>query len=334
MFIYLMKQIEVYTRIEDLPKLLTSGTIHSVEMFNVLIRCDKTKPHLFVCKEGDDIIAHLLVVEQREFRLIPPGIYTWYSIYGEGVYKEEYKKEKENIFALFIDNLLKLFKFKHSFIEIRNIADSSFAYKVLSDRNFFPRRCIRIYNSLHSKTPQERLARAYKTHIKNAEKRGVTCEQATHIEDIEIGIELLYKYYISKIRRHLPQKKILKELLIGNDGTLSQQFRMFIVRYKDKIIGCSICFYENDRAYLAYSCGLRKSHPLLYPGIMAIWVAITDAYKQGYSHFEFCETNLFSRKSSGYINLVLNFGGKQVSTLRWYHFKWNRINKILRAIYV
>lgn len=329
-----MRQIEIYTKTDNLPKLLPGSPMHSAEMFGILSRQSNAKPYLFVCKEQEKEIAHLLVIRHRRFRFIPPGIYTWYSIYGEGVYSTQCVKEREDIFAMFLDELFKLFDFRHTFIEVRNLSSGSFAYKVLSDREFFPRRCIRIYNSLHSKEPHERLTRAYKAHIRKAEKRGVTYGQATSATDIESGLSLLHKYYISKIRTRLPQKNILRNMLINEKGELSQQIRLFVVRHKSRIIGSSICLYDNDRTYIAYSCGLRKRHPLLYPGIVAIWAAITDAHRRGYAHFEFSETNLLARKSSGYINTVLNFGGKQVSTIRWCHFKWNGINKILRAIYV
>ena len=92
--------------------------------------------------------------------------------------------------------------------------------------------------------------------------------------------------------------------------------------------------YDSDRANLAYCCGLRKRFPMQYPGIMAIWAAIKDAYEQGYAHFEFLEVRTLSRFHLGFINTLLNYGGKQVGTLCWYHFKWNWVNKILRSIYV
>ena len=71
-----------------------------------------------------------------------------------------------------------------------------------------------------------------------------------------------------------------------------------------------------------------------FPGIMAIWAALTDAYQKGYAHFEFLEARALSRLHRNFISTLLNYGGKQVGTLRWYHFKWNWINKILRSIYV
>jgi hypothetical protein len=73
---------------------------------------------------------------------------------------------------------------------------------------------------------------------------------------------------------------------------------------------------------------------LLYPGIMAIWAAITDAHSNGYAHFEFLEARALPRIKRKFFATLLNYGGKQVGTLRWQHFRWNWINKILRRIYV
>jgi hypothetical protein len=142
--------------------------------------------------------------------------------------------------------------------------------------------------------------------------------------------ELVSRY---KVQLDMYEKALLS-ILYTPDGSLSPQAKLFIVEYKDKIIGSSLCLYEDGRANLAYSCGLRKSHPLLYPGIMAIWAAITDADRQGYEHFEFLEVRGLSRLRKSFLGTIGNFGGKDVSTLRWYHFKLGWLNKFLRWIYV
>ena len=323
--------IEIFETLKDIPQLATGSPFHSIELFRMISSSGDANPFMFVCFKDGKAIAHLLTVRRREFRLIPFGIYTWYSIYGEGVYCEECNKEK--IFSLFIEKLFQNVDYLHTFIEIRNLSDRRFAYKTLSEKEFYPVKCLRIYNSLHSRSPQERLSRSYRSYIKKAEERGVTFGKAMNVSEIEAGLRLLRNYYTTKIRRHFPNMKAMYTLL--TDGSNSaERAQLFIVRYKDKIIGSSICLYEKGRAYLAYSCGLRKRYPLLYPGIVSIWAAITDAHSHGYSHFEFSESNLLSRNYSGYINTVLNFGGKQASTTRWFHFKWRWLNKILRAIYV
>jgi hypothetical protein len=67
---------------------------------------------------------------------------------------------------------------------------------------------------------------------------------------------------------------------------------------------------------------------------MSVWAAIEDAHKRGIPHFEFAVSGAPLRNNTGFRNFILNFGGKQVSTIRWYRYRWMWINKILRKIYV
>ena len=109
--------------------------------------------------------------------------------------------------------------------------------------------------------------------------------------------------------------------------------KIFIVRYKENIIGGSVCLFSDDTAYLMFSAGMRKSYPLLYPGVLAVWEAMTYAREHGYSHFEFIDAGLPFKKY-GYRDFILRFGGKQLSTRRWYRLKWGWLNRIMEKIYV
>lgn len=329
-------QIEIYTKSEALPALIKGPALHSALMFRTLEQSSGCKPYMLVGydKEGNEM-GHLLIIKRRSIRIIPPVLNYWYTINGEGAYRSEYcSAEREEIFAELLEKVFDMLDFRHTFIEVLNIEDSRFAYSTLSSRSFIPMRDQRLYISLHSKEPHERLTRAYKAHIRKAEKSGVTHKRATTLEEISEGLKLLRNYYRSKIQRKLPKENILRTMLYTTDGALSDKAKLFIVKYKEKIIGSSLCLYEEKRACLAYSCGLRKRYPLLYPGIMAIWAAITDAHNNRYAHFEFLEARALPFMQRKFIHTLLNFGGKQVGTLRWYRFKWNWINKILRRIYI
>ena len=326
-------RIEIYTKSEQLPELIESPALHSALMFRSYEKTKGCTPHMLVAyDENNKEIGHILVIKRKRFIPFPPMMSRWYNINGEGVYRADCNN-REEIFAAFLEKVLEMFSFRHSFIKIHNIEDSRFAYDILRKHDFVPVRDRRIYISLHSKAPQERLTRAYRAHIRKAENNGVTYRRATTPQEIEDGIQLLRNYYISKTRR-LPSRETLNMMLHNSDGTLSEQAKMFVVIYKEKAIGSSFCMYDNDRAYLSYYCGLRKSYPTQYPGIMAIWAALTDAHKEGYAHFEFLEVRSRSRINPKFISALLNYGGKQKGTLRWFRFKWHWLNKILRAIYV
>lgn len=327
-------RIEIFTRCSQLPELIEGSATHSAHMFGVLEKSNGCKPYMLVAydEEGKEI-GHLLIAKRRDIRLFPPVLSYWYSILGEGIYREGCNN-REEIFSMFMEKVFDMFDFRHAFIEVQNIEDSRFAYGTFNRHNFIPVRDLRMYISLHSKSPTERLTRSYRAHIRKAENNGVTYRRATTAGEISAGLQLLRNYYMSKTRRTLPGKKALQAMLYNDDGTLSDKASLFIVQYRGKTIGSSICLYDKDCANLAYSCGLRKRYPMQYPGIMAIWAALTDAHKNGYPHFEFLEVRNISRLHAKFVNTLLNYGGKQVGTLRWYHFKWNWINKILRAIYV
>ncbi len=326
-------RIDIYTRSSELPTLAEGDFYHSAQMFRLIEKSSGSKPFMLVATEEGEELAHLIIIKRRGARLLPPVVGFWYTLYGTGTYTPRCS-DREEIFSRFIDKVSDMFDIRHSYIEVIGINDPRFAYKTLSDSEFVPIRDHRIYISLHSRAPEERLTRKYRTHLRKAIDRGATYATAQTVEEIDEALHLLRNYYRSKIRRPLPPADILRGILIDKEGNATHNARLFTVKLRGKIIGCSICIYSGDRAFLAYSCGLRKSYPLHYPGLLGVWAAIENAHKEGRSHIEFLESRTLVGIRSGYKNFLLNFGGKQVSTLRWYRFKWNLFNKILRAIYV
>lgn len=327
-------RIEIYTKSTELPELIEGSVLHSAMAFRLFEQSSMCKPYMLVAYDSNNAeTGHLLIVRMHSIRMIPPVFSMRYSIQGEGVYSP-LCSNREEVFNKFLERAFEIFGYLHTFIEIKNIDDSRFAYGTLHKHRFIPMRDHRNYISLHSRDPQARLSRAYRAHIRKSEERGVTFRRASDKSEIMEALQLMKNFYRTKTRKKFPKNGIMLDMLYNSDGTLSDKAKMFIVIYKDKIIGSSICLYEKERALLAYSCGLRKRFPLQYPGIMAIWAAISDAYKNGYPHFEFLEVRGISRLRKSFLSTIHNFGGKDVGTLQWYHFRWNWVNNFLRWIYV
>lgn len=120
---------------------------------------------------------------------------------------------------------------------------------------------------------------------------------------------------------------------IVGTSVIPEMGQVFVIRYKDKIIGGSVCLFSQDTAYLLFSAGMRKSYPLLYPGILAVWDAMVYAREQGFRHFEFIEAGV-PFKRYAYRDFILRFGGKQLSTRRWFRIKWKWLNRLLIHLYV
>ena len=71
-----------------------------------------------------------------------------------------------------------------------------------------------------------------------------------------------------------------------------KQAKIFIVRYKEKIIGGSVCIYSGDNAFLWFSGGMRKTYALQYPGVLAVWKALEDAHERGFRHRDFLSAGM------------------------------------------
>ena len=155
-----------------------------------------------------------------------------------------------------------------------------------------------------------------KRQIKKGLKNGAQVREARTKEEILCFAQMLRHVYSSKIRRHFPSIKFFQHL--ENQLTKGQQSKIFIVIYKEKIIGGSACIYSDDSAYLWFSGGMRKTYALQYPGILAVWKALDDAKQRGYRHLEFMDVGLPFRKH-GY--------------RRWFRFRWNWLNRVLIKMY-
>ena len=215
-------------------------------------------------------------------------------------------------------------------IEFRNLPSGLFGYKYFKQNNYFCINWLRIHNSLHSLSPEERLDPSHRKKIQKAIRRGVYIQPSEQQEEINKFLQILKRNYSYKIRKHFPDLTLFQSLI--QQSKERELAKVFLVKYKEKIIGGSFCMFSNNNAYLCFSGGLRKTYAWLHPNLMAIWAAIQYAYEQGYQHFEFADTGL-PVKRSGYRRFILNFGGKQTSTRRWFRFRWTWLNRLIGWFY-
>lgn len=217
-------------------------------------------------------------------------------------------------------------------IEFRNLENAMFGYKYFRSNKYFPVNWLRVRNSLHgTESAEQRFSPSRIRQIKKGLKNGASVDEAHTIEEIREFSNMLRHLYSSRIRKHFPNIIFFQHM----DTRLihSKQGKIFIVRYKGKIIGGSACIYSGNDAYLWFSGGMRKTYALQYPGILAVWKALQDAHQNGFRHMEFMDAGLPFKKH-GYRDFVLRFGGKQSSTRRWFRFRWQWLNNLLIKIYV
>ena len=323
-------KLTTYYQGSQVPELPGTNTFHSTELFRIYEATPGYVPLLIVASEGGRPIAKLLAAIRKSVRLFPPGIIKRCEIYGTGEYFDN-RADQEAIFSDMLQRLTDEALREAFLIEFRNLDNAKFGYKAFRENHYFAINWLRVRNSLHSVTQAEEwFSPSRIRQIKKGLKNGAKVSEAHTAKEIGDFARMLHNIYSSKIRRHFPNMDFFLQL--EKQMMESQQSRIFTVTYKDKIIGGSVCIYSNDSAYLWFSGGMRKTYALQYPGILAVWYALHDAKQRGYRHLEFMDVGLPFRRH-GYREFVLRFGGKQISTRRWFRFRWNWLNRVLIRMY-
>ena len=322
-----MKPIRLmtYRRGSTLPPLPGHLLPHSTELFRVYEQTPGYAPVLVVASIDGRPVSKLLAVIRRSVRWFPPSIIHRCEVYGTGEYFDDTFPQDE-LFEMMLEHLTGEALKDCFLIEFRNLPKSLFGYKYFRHNDYFAVNWLRIYNSLHSQSPEERIEPKRLRLINRAVRLGATTGEARTEAEVEAFLQMLRRNYSSKIRKHFPDLHLFRMLM--KQGAA----KVFLVKYKNKIIGGSFCMYSGDTAYLCFSGGLRKTFAWLHPGAMAVWVALQDAHAHGYGHFEFVDAGLPFRKT-GYRNFILSFGGKQVSTRRWFRFRWTWLNRLAGWLY-
>lgn len=322
-------RLMTYRQGSILPSLPGQSLPHSSELFHIYEQTPHYAPVMIVASIDNRPVAKLLAVVRRSVRIFPPSIIKRCELFGTGEYFDD-SISQDLLFGLMLEHLTKEVLKECFLIEIRNIPTALFGYKHFRQNQYFPINWIRIYNSLHSLSPEERIESKRMRQIKRAIKNGITTKIAQTETEVEAFLQMLRRNYSSKIRKHFPDLQLFR--LLGQEHPGLETAKIFLVIYKEKIIGGSFCMYTDSHAYLCFSGSLRKTYAWLHPGVMAIWAAITYAYSKNYKHFEFVDAGLPFQKT-GYRNFILSFGGKQVSTRRWFRFRWTWLNKLGNWLY-
>jgi hypothetical protein len=328
-----MKQytIEVISSGGVLPHIDDSNFFHSSQLFQLAVQTPRQKPYMVVARHPADntVVAHMLAIVRQRGSWFPPYLYKHCHLLGEGVYASSLSSEsgdKSELFGQMLNSLRHRLGKRVLYIEVSNVSKKMFAYREFRQQGFFPVRWMSIHNSLHSHTPEERISQRMAGRIEQAYKRGVVTGEVQTEEDFKAFLKLLRRHNILKPKRYIPHDDFFREIKQKGYG------RLYVTKYRSHVIGCSAVVYSGDNAYLWYSAFRRKSYAFLHPDIMTIWHAIKDAHERSYQHICFLDVGLPFKKNS-FREFILSFGGKPVSTYRWFRFPIKWINALLTWLF-
>ena len=317
----------VITQEKDLPSLSDGNFFHSRQLFLLARQTPRQKPYMVTAEDGNGrVVAHMLAVVRYRSSWFPPYFFMHCRLMGEGVYADDIPTTKAEVFEQMLETLRRRLGSRVLYIEVSNLSQKMFAYKEFRQQQFFPVHWMSIHNSLHSHTPEERIDQRMQQRIDKAYERGVVTKEVEGKQEFRAFMRLLRKHNMLKPKRYIPREEFFKGIVEGGHG------RLFVTLYKNRVIGCSACAYSENNAYLWYAAFRRKSFVLMHPAVLTIWHAIKDAHQRGYDHIFFLDVGLPFRRNH-FREFILSFGGKPVSTYRWFRVSIGWVNRLLSWIY-
>ena len=318
---------KIYTSGDTLPQgLMEERFFHSPQFFAVCQQTPRHRPYLVTLEHADgQIVAQMLAVVRYRTSWLPPYLYRHCHILGEGVYRHEELKDEH--FGLLLQALTAKLGPRMLYIEMSNLSQKMFGYRQLRNNRYFPVRWMSIHNSLHSRTPEERISTPMQRRIDHTYERGVVTDEVQGDEDFKEFMRLLRHHNWLKPKRYIPADEFFQQI-----HKQPEHGRLFLTRYKNHIVGCSAVFYSHRQAYLWYAAYRRKTYAIAHPRELTIWHAIKDSHQRGYEHIFFMDVGLPFRKNA-FRDFILRFGGKPVSTYRWFRCSVKWLNSLLSWIY-
>ena len=334
-----MKRIEVriYSENEELPHLLEGNFFHSLELFQIGEKVPSDTPIMAVATQEGRVVGQMLAMIHRRHILIPPFIYIHAHVHGEGAYLDE--ETAEATFPTLLHAMTRELTRRHTlYIEFSEIQKKMFGYRHFRRTGYYPIAWQEVYNSLHSKTPEERLTDKAKMQIEAAERKGLKCHSTSDENEVGKFYQLYRNFYKMKPRRYVPPREYFEQISKSSEAKVfvttydKKHLGIKKASYENKILGgCTLAFSDSD-AYLWHLASLRKSYRYLHPDALTVWHAIQYAHQRGFKHLHFMDVGL-PWKRNPYREFIRSFGGKPVAKYRWFRCNIGIINRLMKWIY-
>jgi hypothetical protein len=308
-------KVTIYEQSAKMPVLPRSNFFHSRELMELCERTSRHKPYMaVVTDDGGAVIANLLAIARVQRTWLPPFFITHVRIFGEN-------NCPANHFGIVLRALTDRLQNRTLYIEVSNLSEKMYGYRDLRSAGFFPVRWMNIHNSLHSRTPEERIFPRQLRRIENAQRRGAKAKFVETTGEFKAFSRLLHHHNRFKFQRYIPDDSFFRQMIEGG------HCQVFITKYRRKVIGCAVCVYSDNDAYLWYSAARRKSYAPLHPNAVTLWAAIQYAHSIGMQHIRFMDVGLPFRRNL-WRDFLLRFGGKEVSGYRWFRISIRWINSL------
>ena len=314
-------KVSVYQQAAQLPPIPEGSYFHSPELMALCEHTPRHKPYMVVVTADDGrVMAHMLAIMRYQRSWFPPYIYPHVRVMGEGEYHDS-SINRQHTFEVMAEAITSRLQNRTLYMEFSHLSEKMFGYKALRRLGYFHVRWMNVHNSLHSRTPEERISQRQMHRVENAIRRGAMTKHVETEEEFQEFSKLLRHHNWLKPRRFIPDDAFFRGMMD------SGHCKLFITCVHERVVGCCACVYSRNDAYLWYSASRRKSYAPFHPNAVTFWHAIKDAHAIGCDHIRFIDVGLPFRRNP-YRDFILRFGGKEVSAFRWFRISIRWVNAV------
>jgi lipid II:glycine glycyltransferase (peptidoglycan interpeptide bridge formation enzyme) len=308
-----------------------SNFFHSPSAFDWYRNTPAYTPLMLVAFDGEAPVAAMFAVIVRINRFFRGKLFKRCFISQQPAFFGE-KLPQIEIFDALIAHLVKEVRNRVFLIRYKDLGNAIFGYKGFRENKFYSVKWVNIRNSLQRKRKiWDQLSKTRKNQVNKALKKGIVMEEFTSEEKLPEIYRLIRNTNNKKISRRLPPyqyfENFFRHYIRKGNG------KILLARHQGKIIGGVILGFEKkETVYCLYYWGKSKRYKLFYPTIFTIYQAMQISEDMGFLYFDFMDVG-FLNKNAGRSRFLLQFGGKQRATRRWYRFNWGLLNFFANRIY-
>ncbi|WP_294083268.1 peptidoglycan bridge formation glycyltransferase FemA/FemB family protein [Proteiniphilum sp. UBA5384] len=323
--------VKTYYRKEELPPMEEPNFFHSPSSFDWYGNSPTYTPLMLVAFKDEVPVAAMFAVIVRINRFLKGKLFKRCFISQQPAFFEKDLSQIE-IFDALISHLVKKVRNRVFVIRYEDLGNAIFGYKGFRENGFYSAKWINIRNSLQRKRNiWDQLSKTRKNQVNKAWKKGIEMEELTSEENLPEIYKLIRNTNNKKISRRFPPYQYFENFF--RYYITKGKGKILLTRYQGKIIGGAILGFEKkETVYCLYDWGKSKRYRLLYPTIFTIYQAMKISEEKGFCYFDFMDVG-FLNENTGRTRFLLQFGGKQRATRRWYRINWGLLNFFANRIY-
>ncbi len=323
--------VKTYFNKDELPVLEDVNFFHYSSSFDWYSHSPTYTPLMLVAFNETKPIAAMFAVIIRRNRYLYGTIFKRCFISQQPAFFDE-NVSKIDVFNILITHLVNKVRNRVFLIRYNNLGSNIFGYKGFRENRFYSTKWINIKNSLQKKRNiWDQLSTSRKNQVNKAIKKGVKLEELVSENSLPEIYKMIENTNKKNVYRRFPPYKYFENFF--NHYVKNGKGKILLTRYQDKIIGGAILGFEgNETAFCLYYWGKSKRYKTLYPTIFTLYSAMKLSEDNGFLYFDYMDVGFLNR-NAGKSRFLLQFGGKQKATRRWYRINWDLLNFFANKIY-